>query len=209
MEHCIALISCALPVPVNTSMVFRTGQGRAPISPLIPGRNFASCKPAKNRARARRHQTVTHLLFWLVIAFACVAVAAFIVCASYTITKNRLRIMDANDQRLIEGLFARIDRLVAIMEGKYCPETSGETWLRAEELLKLPQFRHRKGRVWLYELAKTSPDIMKKDCLPHQKRGATLWCVERISKAMKENTAKILSFDGLSKPSRPHGMRKQ
>ena len=27
--------------------------------------------------------------------------------------------MDANDQRLIEGLFARIDRLVAIMEGKY------------------------------------------------------------------------------------------
>lgn len=101
--------------------------------------------------------------------------------------------MDANDQCLIEGLFARIDRLVAIMEGKYCPETSGETWLRAEELLKLPQFRHRKGRVWLYELAKTSPDIMKKDCLPHQKRGATLWCVERISKAMKENTAKILS----------------
>ena len=99
--------------------------------------------------------------------------------------------MDANDQRLIEGLFARIDRLVAIMEGKYCPETSGETWLRAEELLKLPQFRHRKGRVWLYELAKTSPDIMKKDCLPHQKRGATLWCVERISKAMKENTAKF------------------
>lgn len=70
--------------------------------------------------------------------------------------------MDANDQRLIEGLFARIDRLVAIMEGKYCPETSGETWLRAEELLKLPQFRHRKGRVWLYELAKTSPDIMKR-----------------------------------------------
>ena len=32
--------------------------------------------------------------------------------------------MDANDQRLIEGLFARIDRLVAIMEGKYCPESN-------------------------------------------------------------------------------------
>ena len=46
--------------------------------------------------------------------------------------------MNTNDQRLIEGLFTRIDRLVSIMEGKYCPETSGETWLRAEDLLKLP-----------------------------------------------------------------------
>lgn len=101
--------------------------------------------------------------------------------------------MNTNDQRLIEGLFTRIDRLVSIMEGKYCPETSGETWLRAEDLLKLPQFRHRKDRVWLYKLAKTAPEIMKKDCLPHQKRGATLWCAERISKAIKENTATTLS----------------
>lgn len=79
--------------------------------------------------------------------------------------------MNTNDQRLIEGLFTRIDRLVSIMEGKYCPETSGETWLRAEDLLKLPQFRHRKGRVWLYKLAKTAPEIMKKDCLPAPKAG--------------------------------------
>lgn len=101
--------------------------------------------------------------------------------------------MNVKQQQLIEGLFVRIDRLVNVLEGKHCSETPGETWLRAEDLLKLPQFRHRKGRVWLYGLAKTAPDIMKKDCLPHQKRGATLWCVERISKVMKETTEKILS----------------
>lgn len=61
--------------------------GKSPYQSLDPRKELRLLQARKNRARARRHQTVTHLLFWLVIAFACVAVAAFIVCASYTITK--------------------------------------------------------------------------------------------------------------------------
>ncbi len=61
--------------------------GKSPYQSLDPRKELRLLQARKNRARARRHQTVAYLLFWLVIAFACVAVAAFIVCASYTITK--------------------------------------------------------------------------------------------------------------------------
>lgn len=61
--------------------------GKSPYQSLDPRKELRLLQARKNRDRARRHQAVTHLLFWLVIAFACVAVAAFIVCASYTITK--------------------------------------------------------------------------------------------------------------------------
>lgn len=97
------------------------------------------------------------------------------------------------DGQYLEGLFSRIDRLVRVMEGEHCKEPSGETWMRAATLLKLPDFAHRKGQVWLYRLAKDHPEIMKKECLPGQKRGATLWCVERISKALKKTPLQPLS----------------
>lgn len=61
--------------------------GKSPYQSLDPRKELRLLQARKNRARARRNQAVAHLLFWLVIAFACVAVAAFIVCASYTITK--------------------------------------------------------------------------------------------------------------------------
>lgn len=93
--------------------------------------------------------------------------------------------MKTSDSNLIEGLIVRMDRLVNALEGKFCSETPGETWLRAAELLKLPQFSHRKGEKWLYRLAKDFPEISKKECLPWQKRGATLWCVERVSSALR------------------------
>ena len=60
--------------------------GKSPYQSLDPRKELRLLQARKNRARARRNQAVAHLLFWLVIAFACVAVAAFIVCASYTIT---------------------------------------------------------------------------------------------------------------------------
>ena len=61
--------------------------GKSPYQPLNPRKERRRLQARKNGARERRNQAVAHLLFWPVIAFACLAGAAFIICASYTITK--------------------------------------------------------------------------------------------------------------------------
>lgn len=88
-------------------------------------------------------------------------------------------------------LINRIDRLIAVLEGRYRPANS-ETWMKLAELKNQPEFRHRRGNAWIYQLAVQYPDIKRKECLPHQKRGATLWCVERILKALAQSTKKQL-----------------
>ena len=61
--------------------------GKSPYQALDPRKELRLLQARKNRAWARRNQAMAHLLFWLVSSFAGVAGAAFIICASYTITK--------------------------------------------------------------------------------------------------------------------------
>ena len=61
--------------------------GKSPYQSLDPRKELRLLQVRKNRAWARRNQAMAHLLFWLVSSFAGVAGAAFIICASYTITK--------------------------------------------------------------------------------------------------------------------------
>lgn len=61
--------------------------GKSPYTPLNPRKERRRLQARKNRVRERRNDVMAHLLFWPVIGFACLAGAAFIICASYTITK--------------------------------------------------------------------------------------------------------------------------
>lgn len=88
-------------------------------------------------------------------------------------------------------LIHRLDHLIDLLEGRFRP-TNTETWLKYSKLKQLPEFRHRRSAGWVYKLAADYPDIMRKECLPHQERGATLWCVERIKKALEQSTKKQL-----------------
>lgn len=61
--------------------------GKSPYKSLDPRKEGLRLQARKNRVREHRKEAVARLLFWPIIGFACLAGAAFIVCASYTITK--------------------------------------------------------------------------------------------------------------------------
>lgn len=61
--------------------------GKSPYTPLNPRKERRRLQARKNSARERQKEAVARLLFWPVIGFACLAGAAFVLCASYTITK--------------------------------------------------------------------------------------------------------------------------
>ena len=61
--------------------------GKSPYQSLDPRKERRRLQARKNSARERQKEAVARLLFWPVIGFACLAGAAFVLCASYTITK--------------------------------------------------------------------------------------------------------------------------
>lgn len=61
--------------------------GKSPYQSLDPRKERRRLQARKNGARERRNEAVARVLFWPVIAFACLAGAAFVICASYMITK--------------------------------------------------------------------------------------------------------------------------